>query len=95
LRRYALRKPPERIRRHIDVLRPNNIGAVFADARLLEQFRQAAKRLIDAKCLDEAGYVNLALVSLVPLNPQSQRFLVGGDGDDAWRNLLRHGQPRS
>jgi hypothetical protein len=90
-----LGEPPERIRRDIDVIRPNNIGAVFADARLRKQFRRTAKRFIDAKRRDETREINLALATLVLANAQGPRLLVRLDTDDARQSFLGHDQPRS
>ena len=89
--RLFLREPPQRIGGHVNFVRPDDIGSIFADTHLPEQFRRPAQRLIDAERLDQTGHVDLAFVAFVPTDAQGQRLLVRFHGDDARQNFLRHG----
>ena len=53
-----MREAPERVRRHVDRVGPDDVRAVLAETQLREQIRRMAKRLIDPERRDEAGYVD-------------------------------------
>jgi hypothetical protein len=68
-----LRKGPQRIGGHVDVVRPNDVRSVIADAHLPEQFRRVAQRFIDADSLAQAGRVHKAFIASVPEDAQCQK----------------------